>query len=158
MAVEKYKDPVTGEWVATRAPVSKGAPKFHASQHAVDGTDPLTPEMIGAMSMDLLWENASPTSVFTAQTITVPNLSKYAFFMLYVLSNDGSEANCHIFPTEMTDVSRYGFIYFSSGLKGQSRKIKATSDTVEISNAETSTTVQNIEIIPIRIYGIKGVS
>ena len=37
------------------------------------GTLP-TPEEIGALSMELLWENASPTSNFDAQEIIIPQL------------------------------------------------------------------------------------
>lgn len=45
MNVVKIKDPVTGEWVRA----GLGGTQNHASRHGKDGTDPLTPAMIGAV-------------------------------------------------------------------------------------------------------------
>ena len=41
----------------------------------------ITPENIGAMAMDLLWSNASPSSAFAAQTLEI-DMSNYSHFFI----------------------------------------------------------------------------
>ena len=54
MGVLKYRDPETHEWkVAGQYPAqatNPGAAAVHAAQHATDGSDPITPDAIGAVA------------------------------------------------------------------------------------------------------------
>ena len=155
MAVEKYRDPATGEWVETRAPVSKGAPKFHASQHAVDGTDPLTPEMIGAMSMELLWENASPATAFEAQTISID----FSGYSLFVVVCKGSVN----YQYETAYLGHVGKQAYASMIWGDSgtyygRSFICSETGMTINDGYSNKAVLKSCLIPYRIYGIKGVT
>ena len=47
----------------------------------------ITPENIGAMNMELLWENASPESEFAAQSVNI-NAEGFKFIRIYAM-NDG---------------------------------------------------------------------
>lgn len=47
----------------------------------------------GGLTMDLLWQNASPYSVFTGQDISITGLQGYT--MLYIIAISGSQYSIH---------------------------------------------------------------
>ena len=115
---------------------------------------------LGAMSMELLWENASPYSDFTPQTINL-NLSGYKEVLLlgrnvvstqvlvgmsgYLQRINADSSKYYEFTTKPFDVSNTGITFkdtFQIYLNG--------SNGFDI-------VVSNGLIQPVKIYGIKGV-
>lgn len=127
----------------------------------------ITPESIGAMSMDLLWENASPTSEFAAQDITVDWIQDYSMYIVGFKMNTnsgyhtwniltrGDTGIMHdqinaitddypiLFVARTTLLSTNGYIRFGDSYSR---------------NVSGAVNVVNTRLIPIAIYGIKGVS
>lgn len=107
------------------------------------------------MSMELLWKNASPTSAFAAQTLSM-DLTIYDFIMLtsvysdtagyycnHYLGVDGRSHVVSLYPNDKTNVSR---------------RVKPTSNGVEFWVGLESGKTENASVmIPVKIYGIKGV-
>lgn len=120
---------------------------------------------IGALSMELLWENASPTSGdFVAQTINL-DLSAYNYIMieamLYISSNVRFNAICSV-------GAAFTFQHFANASSSEkmrfvTRMVKPneTGITVETGYYKdygaSSGNTANSFMIPCKIYGIKGV-
>lgn len=133
----------------------------------VGATDPktarenlgITPENIGAMSMELLWENASPTSVFSAQTITL-DLSAYTHVLVSALVSKDQSYNSHV-----STIAKIGDKHRVEGIAGHInlRCFIASANGVVFEDAQWVETyggsgiATNNSMIPTRIYGIKGV-
>jgi hypothetical protein len=108
---------------------------------------------------DLLWENASPTSTFAQQTITL-DLSEYTFlFIEHISSGDMSARNSFI----MRVGCRYNEGYFWSNIR-HNRGIISNSDGITMSDSfgyssfdasYTDSDLKDKGIVPIAIYGIK---
>ena len=101
-----------------------------------------------------LWENASPTSEFAAQTITVADMSGFDFLMLeYSLSTTVQSRASQI-------VTRGNPVLINASANANScgrRHVHYESDTklrFETSNFNDNTS--NTHLIPVTIYGIKG--
>ena len=116
----------------------------------------ITPENIGAMSkMDLLWENASPTSSFGQQSITL-DLKNYDFVRVFCRSTYN---NSVILPAADCYKGQTGIVlgYTASlGLTTRGFTVGSTYVGFGLCTYAGGTTAENS--IPIRIYGIKGVS
>lgn len=119
----------------------------------------ITPENIGAMSMELLWENASPGSQFASQTV-VCNISEYDFVYIdYFESILNSYHNSVFFyagfAATLDLIDSSGRVIFR-----QARQAHNGSSLVgfTFSDAFVSGQPDNNYTIPYRIYGIKGVS
>ena len=109
-------------------------------------------------SMDLLWENPSPTSNFLAQTISL-DLSSYKYIILNVRldagdgDNEGTNIICLKELTSRINSTRTTLSY---------RYVTVTDAGVKFSDARStntlgsSATVNNNYAIPYRIYGIKS--
>lgn len=141
----------------------------------VGATDPktarenleITPENIGALSMELLWENASPFSEFGWQTVNFKDIDPESFRICFG-SQDGHEvATIDIKPGEKGIVSSVvGSDGFGQGAATVfTRLIVSSSKThMEFYNAGYTNhylswnqwTNTNGMPIPWRIYGIKG--
>lgn len=123
----------------------------------------ITPENIGAMSMELLWENASPTSSFESQNISLPSTAYPFYLARFRLRNDADwyenviaapyEYSIASVPTTHANVAG-GNIY--------NRRFAVSPDTayfdigkMQYGDAET---LAGYYLIPVEIYGIKGVS
>lgn len=113
-------------------------------------------ELVGGVQK-LLWENASPTSDFAAQTIAL-DLSGYDAVYIEAVRSTNSKV-----ISGRTMVSVGGLSGFLMGTTDQltmiRREVKATTTGVVVS-AYTSANNSNgtSNEIPYRIYGIKGVS
>lgn len=112
-----------------------------------------------SMQMELLWENASPTSSFAAQTVSVA-LTEYD---LYAIAYKFSSANI----MEMTQISRVGSNMNLISLDSNNIKCRfVTYDSGKLTfttgyNRSFNPSAQSEDatmIIPVCIYGIKGVS
>ena len=123
-----------------------------------------------ALSMELLWENASPTSSFAQQTVNL-NLSEYAGIEIvfkahiardFVFSTGYIPKDNHrhvlfgmnyILETNSdADLVLRGFALSNSGVVFESGKYNGM-ETVSDAVAESDK-----GCIPLKIYGIKGVS
>jgi hypothetical protein len=125
-------------------------------------------DAVGALQMDLLWENASPASEFASQTITFEtDFSEYD--LIRVTSNygstesaQGSNGICDIL------VGKFGYLsavqVYDSGHILQTRKVIVNNNgTISIGGnyhyrGDTNAwSVVNGRNIPYKIYGIKGI-
>ena len=173
MGVLKYRDPDTGEWVATGGAATPGVSAIHADQHALGGPDPVTPEMIGAMQMDLLWENASPASDFVAQTISL-DLSGYDMVAIehdYQTENRRAKitfASVYKSSTSSNTTDLLNTVV-DSGVTGLYTRFRTAGvnnvcvtfgDGYLVNITTTSTAAQKSDdcCCPTKIYGVKGVS
>lgn len=116
-------------------------------------------EHIGAMKYKLLWENASPSSSFVKQTITVSGLADYDFAL--VVASHGGSIMCNDGIKHAIMDGEYG----SSGLFIRVREVKITDNSVYFSNCGAfsyigSNNIYNQEgndfCIPHFIYGLQG--
>ena len=120
----------------------------------------ITPENIGAMSMELLWENASPSSDFGAQTLTL-NLDGYSAIdvVFRAITTRNYYATFRVYLNgqiyECLDSDGTGFML--------TREVEKTAGGLRFSNGYKYDSYakfsQNASVmIPYQIYGIKGVS
>lgn len=116
------------------------------------------------LSMDLLWENASPTSAFAAQTVSV-DLSKYD--MIAVLTDHLTIAKKGVSASITTYHALYTYQSYGYQVRLGQRKFTASETGITFdagwamkgSNSWTyESAVNNSAAIPVAIYGIKGVS
>lgn len=125
------------------------------------GTVVLDADDVGAMSKwDLLWENASPASGFAAQTVLL-DLSGYDFVLIYSFwsTNYLQFIAPHIAlinPTGSTIESVLQAVQTNSAASLE-RVFVVTSSGVEFKKATLGSSQDNNKLIPVRIYGIKGV-
>ena len=115
---------------------------------------------ISGFEMELLWTNAVPTSSFSPQTITVPNLSNYNK-ALFVCKNwyDGDQYYDNLIVNDgdkriICSMERNS----SNGVFVQMREISISGNDVAIGSAGTigsNTGINNDTCIPYKIYGIK---
>ena len=113
------------------------------------------------ISIELLWENAAPTSSFAAQTIEL-DLENYDLIMVeasYVDTND----NALYFSQIAKNIINNNITHsFSSGTSGSSsysqhRYSKIVENGIAFADAKRNGSTTNTACIPVRVYGIKGV-
>ena len=127
----------------------------------------ITPENIGAMSMELLWENASPESEFTEQTIDL-ELSTYTHILIEF--KHGSFYGPHATLSALGKVG--GIIQLcpitlnTSFYRTAFREVIINADNINFTSAfiiyyQSSNWIQKEDsryCVPTKIYGIKGVN
>lgn len=122
----------------------------------------VTPATIGAMAeWDLLWENASPTSSFSSQTIPM-DLSAYDVVAIaYGIFNDSDGAIKFAFAiVDSPFNSGKAFMdgaFAYAGSRNVRRYFVASSTGVDIQAGYYNTGDNATACVPYRIYGIKGV-
>lgn len=130
------------------------ADKYIQLQSA-DGVDNLFP--IGIL--DLLWENSSPTSNFSAQTILNGQISDYNFFLIEFKGSTGATSN-HLFQvvakTSSTQrlISAYDYILVRV-INSITNNGIAFSNGAQIIPYGTVNTADNKYVIPLAVYGIR---
>jgi hypothetical protein len=117
-------------------------------------------EPVGAVRMELLWENASPDSDFAGQTIKI-DMSGYGGFIIQTAENS-------VFVTNKIGQARKDEVALTgaarSGVDGSPtlgyRAFKCVAEGISITNFFTAnwSTINNQGNRPQYIYGIKGVS
>jgi len=130
-------------------------PKGYAAEvSACSQYNSITGEYKGAYSMDLLWENASPTSSFADQTIPV-DLSSYDLCM--VIAKVAASVSYHISCT--APVGGGGFLSYGWGdsQKIGHRPFVMPGGAIRFYDCSYDGGVSNGNIIPVKIYGIRGV-
>ena len=143
MASLKFKNPETGEWDKIGFPM---------------------PEISEGVQMELLWENASPTSEFAAQTIEL-NLGEFSHVLLESIERISSVANQE--QEHYGTLSKIGAGICPNGNVGVYglgyRRFTTNEDSIIFEDGffwSTSwkPTLNNVLCVPLKIYGIKGVS
>ena len=114
---------------------------------------------LGGTSLTKIWENASPTSAFTAQTLTINTLSNYDWYVIiykfyttldYVLMGFGAVGNDTIINmADAGSVYRRNVEYSTNNLMISGVNGTRISGAADISD--------NKYLIPLMIYGVKGV-
>lgn len=122
---------------------------------------PQAAEDVGAVSKTLLWENApSWYSTFAPQTIIINNLSDYEAVEIIFCDCEGSQC---VLSTGMCPVglsgaaANYGRMVSTGRNQMGERKFEITDTGIIFSEALVNGTEMNYEMVPRRIYGIKGV-
>lgn len=118
------------------------------------------------VSIELLWQNASPTSEFAAQSVDLNNLEFYDELSIVVGNAGGNHRlifhvrnTPNIFYVSRTSAN-------SSGTETVSRRTTLNNDSIHFEQANSAmvkssinTSTTAVELIPLEIYGIKwGVS
>lgn len=115
--------------------------------------------------MELLWQNASPTSAFSPQTISLELSEYYGVIVTSYVTN--SIKLREVAFSEITPGVANGFllssVYGTNGkIYGLYRVLYVTTEGVQVSNAYETTPSADANTtsaqIPYQIYGIKGVS
>lgn len=91
-----------------------------------------------------LWENASPTSAFANQTLTLDFSSYDLIIVLFNLDSNGRSASPAIAPIGHPGISAYG---------NNVRSFLSYTDSVKFDGVSPNSAV----MIPYVIYGVKGV-
>ena len=113
-------------------------------------------EVIGAVGYELLWENASPTSSFSTQTLSVTGMSAYKAILvvctcgIYMLMNNG-----------MYQSMDHGRVINDKNHQRYTRNVTPNGNTIEFHECRysvtgTDATLDNNTLIPYKIYGVKG--
>lgn len=144
-------DPTTKIWLDTDEPGMSGV----SSVNGATGTVVLDAEDVGAMSeWTLLWTNASPTSSFAAQTVSL-DLSGYDAVLV---------TSCLATTATNQDNAMLVMVGDSARLCGTdnannafNRDLTVLSSGVQFYTGQTGTSSQNGSRIPLKIYGVKGV-
>ena len=151
-------DAVTTAKIATGA-VTKEKIAIGAVTKEKFGAD-VTALALGGVTITKLWQNASPTSSFEAQSINISNLQTYSKILVRArystTSNDGFMA--------MYDaaVGTTGSIVVSASYNGW-RNFTLKSNGIQFDNASyrpsygSGANTDSAIFIPVEIYGIKGV-
>lgn len=127
----------------------------------------ITPENIGAepagaVRMELLWENASPESAFAEQTIMLGDISAYKFFAIST-----KDSGTYFVKNVVGYVVRFGFsAAYSNGFEGHTRTVTIIENGLKFANesyalirsGSCTTAEANAFLLPLAIYGTKGVS
>ena len=104
--------------------------------------------------MELLWTNASPTSEFAPQTVSL-NLSAYKFVVIiFKRSTTSSKYISYIAPI--------GYVHIANFIEGKPESRNYTTSTNGIAFAEayiwdssTAMSLNNGTLLPYKIFGIK---
>lgn len=117
----------------------------------------------GGISKKLIWENATPNSSFAGQILTLPaNGYDYLEIEYYYATSDASR----FFGTCVNGRATHSFV--ESAHTGEtyvvSRNVDWNGNSVTINNAfakwlgsKSAPSAENVYLIPVKIYGVKGV-
>ena len=151
--------------VSTAAGKAASSPITTAELNHLDGvTANVQTQLNGKISIKKLWENAKPTSSFPAQILNI-DFAGYQLIMIVArLSTSGARTKSVIvpFPGNTEAVIDFAFDGGAAGPSNYHRTVKLISPGPQflIGNysSGSSSITGNDYVIPIDIYGIKGVS
>ena len=115
------------------------------------------------ISLCKLWENASPASDFAAQTLTLAALAEYSHVGIVADWNSNSGyrqlSGLQVFALESIQNTKVGYLSFALSGKTGHRKVSygGTSNLIFETGYE-NTTARDYCMVPLYIYGIKGVT
>lgn len=141
--------------LGTAAPGTSGQYSRADHVHAMPSAD-----QVGAMSAwELLWTNASPSSAFAAQTIAL-DLSGYDFVMVvfqhWTSSDVNNSAFCRIGAYGRLESHDYSLAY--RDYHPETTGVYFNTGILVASYGNSSIQQNTSAIIPLQIYGIKGVN
>ena len=142
--------------IAVQVPLVSGTNIKTINGNDLVGAGDLT--ISAAMTVDLLWTNASPSTSFAAQTLNVPDLHLYSLIAIIVKESAAATAYVTSFYTNEALRNRISF-----PIDGYAaiRAFTISTDDIAFENAsrfETYTaglTTNNSMLIPYQIIGIK---
>lgn len=106
---------------------------------------------------DLLWKNASPASMFVGQTVSI-SLSKYRWIIVeYRFSVDNAGHRTMIIPVGTGEYFALEVVAPSNNRVG-SRAVTVTNTSVKFNDTTYNMSENNDYVIPVRVYGLRGVS
>ena len=144
-------DPTTKIWLDTDEP----GMSVVSSVNGMTGTVVLDADDVGAMSkLELLWTNASPSSTFAAQTVSL-DLSGYDAVLLTAGYN--ADYNTVLAPVFLTFGEKGQFMLIGTNGKVGSRDVTATATGIQFAGGYYNASTDNRFAVPLKIYGIKGV-
>lgn len=148
---------------ATPAPLGTAAPGTSGQYARADHVHAMpSADQVGAMSKwELLWENASPTSAYGEQTVSL-DLSGYQMIAI-VLNRGTGDATKNTTLVFVGSSSKCIVYQVANGLYPASRNATVSTTGVAFSSGfengnSTAAGVSNSVAIPYQIYGIKGVN
>lgn len=100
-----------------------------------------------------LWENASPTSSFAAQTISI-DLSDYDFVFITSVSSSGA-TKYSIYWGAVGGAILMNYVYYTSQIISLNRALAVNSDSIDVGNCTSNASNNNSVLIPLKIYGVK---
>lgn len=154
----------SGAFYATSA---NGAAKFGTLPVAQGGTGATNAATalanLGGVSMKLLWENASPSSSFAKQTLSLSTLGgkKYPMYMVTVAGNhnelipSGKTATFYTIG-DLMNYDEYANIQYRPIVCNEDGSITIGQAYYKMVNAKPYNTTDGA-LVPLRIYGIEGV-
>lgn len=105
--------------------------------------------------INLLWTNASPTSAFAEQTLDL-GLSNYSMYI--VIARQSTSVNNSISSIQKTGRSMKLIDFdYSTEIGAHQRTVDYSSGSLKFNDAWNNTNKDNTVLIPLFIYGIKGV-
>lgn len=111
------------------------------------------------LQMDLLWENASPTSEFDVQTIYLDCTNYRLLYVVVAISkNSTSDMNMQMIEFDGKShsfVFAYDYVLFRTITAYQDKKTIRISDGHRINRLGSNPVSDNIMAIPYKIYGVK---
>lgn len=153
-------DPTTKIWLDTDEPGMSGV----SSVNGATGTVVLDADDVGAVGLDLLWTNASPTSSFAAQTITI-DLSSYDLVLIEFVANATASVGSALYScfTGILEVGTFGtiisFILYNGSFFNYFRKATVSTSGVTFEGGyATNNQANDAFAVPLKIYGFKGVT
>lgn len=143
----------------TGATTAAGALKNLGAASQADLTK-VAEEVAAASGWDLLWENASPNSSFAEQEINISNLTDYNLFLVLATSYASTICGMEAYMTLSGNdgVSTSNFQLMARGVKFyNTNKVKFFEGYIGYTQ---SSVIQkaNSNLVPLKIYGIKGVT
>ena len=143
---------------AMYATAANGAPKFGTLPVAQGGTGKTTAEAallnLGGIKIVKLWENASPASSFAAQILAL-DLSGYDGVEVLYLNGGTGESYMNSGFIPKGKLCNLWYVY-SSGNQAY-RQFTASDTGIDFTEGHQGGIEKNSVIIPVIIYGIKGV-
>ncbi len=115
----------------------------------------------GAVSLhplfDLLWTNASPTSNFSAQTLSI-DLSNYSFLIVKSIRSTSSTTQSALSIVEVGGGDTLVLGGCAAGVSPTARNVNATSTGINFSTGYLSgnSGTNDAWSIPVKIYGVRG--
>lgn len=108
---------------------------------------------LGGVKLVKLWENASDTSTFAAQTVTL-NLSGYAGVFMYF---KGVTSGAGYYFSGFIPMGKYGLLQLATtGGVIRQRSVTINAEGITFAAGETGGEADNRYVIPVVIYGMKG--
>ena len=115
------------------------------------------------LSMELLWENASPASAFAAQTIELPGVYDYYKILYYGtgIASEGQVVDCFHGNTrnmESVTVTNTKTYFGSRAVKWSGNNMVFADARYTTNGVDGTPEINNVVCKPVKIYGVKGVS